>query len=181
MSGAPEAGDLAGRVVDNSARCFEDFSVGQIFRSRVGRTITDVDNAWFTLLTLNTNQLHFNDHYAASTRFGRSLVNSTLTLAIVTGLTVPDTSENAAANLGWEAIKLTKPVFVGDTLWAETEVLHTRESRSDPNVGIVAVRSRGINQRGESVLEFRRTFMAYKRQAAARLSAFPSPTQDWLV
>jgi itaconyl-CoA hydratase len=162
-------------------RYFEDFEVGQVFRSRVGRTITAVDNAWFTLLTLNTNQLHFNDHYAASTRFGKSLVNSTLTLAIVTGLTVPDTSENAAANLGWESVRLTKPVFVGDTLWAESEVLATRESRSDPQVGIVSVRSRGINQRRESVLEFRRTIMIYKRAAGEQIDAFPATSAEWSV
>src|ERR671937_1857080 len=146
-------------------RFFEDFDVGDVFRSRLGRTITDVDNIWFTCLTLNTNQVHFNVPYAERTQFGKPLVNSTFTLALITGMTVPDTSENAAANLAWTDIRLPKPVFVGDTLWAESEILQLRESQSNPNVGIVTMRCRGINQRSEVVIEFRRTFMLYKRGA----------------
>jgi acyl dehydratase len=160
-------------------RFFEDFAVGDVFRSRLGRTITDADNVWFTCLTMNTNQIHFNDEHAKRTQFGRPLVNSTLTLALVTGLTVPDTSENAAANLAWDAITLPAPVFVGDTLWAESEILEVRESRSRPDVGIVTMRCRGVNQRVEVVIEFRRTFMIYRRSAEAARPLFPKVTGDW--
>jgi acyl dehydratase len=162
-------------------RFFEDFEVGDVFRSRLGRTITETDNAWFTMLTLNTNQMHFNEPYAARTRFKRQLVNSTFTLALITGMSVPDTSENATANLAWTDIKLPAPVFVGDTLWAESEVLQTRASSSQPTVGIVAVRSRGVNQRGEVVIEFRRTFMVYRREAPEARPLFPEPASDWTV
>lgn len=162
-------------------RFYEDFDVGDVFTSRIGRTITDVDNIWFTCLTMNTNPLHFDAHYAGRTRWGKLLVNSTLTLAIVTGLTVPDTSEHAAANLAWTDIKLPNPVFAGDTIWAESEILEKRESRSDPHVGIVSMRSRGINQRREVVCEFRRTFMVYKRTAPEAEPSFPSTDTEWGV
>lgn len=162
-------------------RFYEDFEVGDVFRSRLGRTVTRVDNQWFTLLTLNTNQVHFNEAFAAGTRFGQPLVNSTFTLALVTGLSVPDTSENATANLSWTDIALPKPVYEGDTLWAETEVLETRASRSRSNVGIVGVRTRGINQRGEVVIEFRRTFMIYRSDAAEAVDTFPQTAAEWTV
>src|SRR5215217_1997928 len=112
-----------------------------------------------------TMRVHLSAEFAAGTRFGRILVNSCLTLSLVVGLSVPDTSENATANLSWEGISLPNPVFVGDTLWAESEVLERRESRSRPTVGIVGVRTRGINQRREVVCEYRRSFMVYKRDA----------------
>jgi acyl dehydratase len=162
-------------------RFFEDFDVGDLFRSRLGRTITETENAWFTCLTLNTNQMHFNTPYAERTRFGKQLVNSTFTLALVTGLTVPDTSENATANLAWTDVKLPNPVFVGDTLWAETEIVDLRESQSHPNAGIVSIRCRGINQRREVVIEFKRTFMVYKRDAAEADSGFPGTDTGWTV
>jgi itaconyl-CoA hydratase len=162
-------------------RFYEDFEVGDVFRSRVGRTVTQVDNQWFTLLTLNTNQAHFNSVFAEGTRFGRPLVNSTFTLALVTGLSVPDTSENATANLAWTDIKLPNPVYEGDTLWSETEVLECRESQSRPTVGIVGVRTRGINQRREVVIEFRRTFMVYRRGAPEVHDTFPYTDTDWTV
>jgi acyl dehydratase len=162
-------------------RFYEDLDVGDVFRSRLGRTVTETDNVWFTCLTLNTNQIHFNNAYAERTQFGRPLVDSTFTLALVTGLTVPDVSENAAANLGWTDVRLPAPVYAGDTIWAETEVLETRESRSNPDVGIVTVRSRGVNQRGEVVIEFKRTFMLYKRGAAAAAPSFPSVDTAWTV
>jgi acyl dehydratase len=162
-------------------RFFEDFAVGDVFRSRLGRTVTETDNVWFTCLTLNTNQLHFNNHYAERTIYGRPLVNSTLTLALVTGLTVPDTSENAAANLGWDEVRLPAPVFVGDTLWAESEILELRESASRPEVGIVTMRCRGINQDGVVVVEFRRTFMAHGRDAEPAAPLFPTPRSEWTV
>ena len=166
---------------DWRGRFYEDFAVGDVFRSRLGRTVTDTDNIWFTCLTLNTNQIHFNVPYAERTQFGKPLVNSAFTLALITGMTVPDTSENAAANLAWTDITLPKPVFVGDTLWAESEILDLRESRSNPSVGIVSMRCRGINQRREVVIEFKRTFMVYKRAAPEAASAYPGTDTDWSV
>jgi itaconyl-CoA hydratase len=162
-----------------AAPVFEDFAVGDVLRSRLGRTITDADNVWFTALTHNTNQVHFNAAFAERTRFGRPLVNSCLTLALVTGLSVPDTSENGTANLAWTDISLPHPVFAGDTLWAESEVLDLRESRTNPHVGIVGIRTRGINQRGETVIEFRRTFMSYRRDAPEMQDRFPEPLTGW--
>jgi len=162
-------------------RFYEDFDVGDVFRSRFGRTITETDNVWFTCLTMNTNQVHFNVPHAKRTQFERPLVNSTFTLALVTGMTVPDTSENGTANLSWTDIKLPRPVFAGDTLWAESEITDKRESRTKPNVGIVSMRSRGINQRGEVVIEFKRTFMVYKRDAPEAADAFPATDDDWTV
>jgi len=162
-------------------RFYEDFEVGDVFRSRFGRTITRTDNIWFTCLTMNTNPMHFSEPFAAGTRFGQPLVNSAFTLALVTGLTVPDTSENAAANLAWTDIKLPLPVFEGDTLWAESEILDRRESGSNPSVGIVSMRCRGVNQRHEVVIEFKRTFMAYKRGAPEVKDTFPRTEAPWTV
>jgi itaconyl-CoA hydratase len=162
-------------------RFYEDFDVGDVFRSRFGRTVTEYDNLLFTCLTMNTNSIHFDAPYAQRTQFGQILVNSTFTLALITGMTVPDTSENAAANLEWTDIKLPKPVFIGDTLWAESEILDRRESRSNPEVGIVTMRCRGVNQRREVVIEFRRTFMLYKRSAAQVGGRFPETDTDWSV
>jgi itaconyl-CoA hydratase len=162
-------------------RYYEDFDVGDVFRSRFGRTLTETENIWFTCLTLNTNQVHFNVPFAERTRFGRPLVNSTFTLAVVTGMTVPDTSENAAANLSWTDIKLPNPVFAGDTLWAESEITELRESASNPSVGIVTMRCRGLNQRREVVIEFKRTFMVYKRDAPEVEDTFPGTDDDWTV
>ena len=162
-------------------RFFEDFDVGDVFRSRLGRTISETDNTWFTNLTLNTNQVHFNAPYAEATRFGQILVNSCFTLSLVAGLTVPDTSENAVANLGWTDIRLPKPVFVGDTLWAESEIVELRPSESRPTVGIVSMRCRGINQRGEVVIEYLRTFMVLRRNAPEARSSFPATDTPWGV
>jgi len=162
-------------------RFLEDFTVGDVYRSRLGRTLEAVDNTWFTLLTMNTNQMHFNAQYAARTEFGQPLVVSTLTLAIVVGLSVADTSENAAANLGWDNIKLPKPVYAGDTIWAESEVLSVRESKSRPSCGIVGIRTRGINQRGEVVIEFTRSFLCFKRDAPEIVDAFPVTEENWTV
>ena len=162
-------------------RFYEDFDVGDVFRSRFGRTITETENIWFTCLTMNTNQVHFNVPFAERTRFGKPLVNSTFTLALVTGMTVPDTSENATANLSWTDIKLPSPVFAGDTLWAESEITNLRESGSNPSVGIVTMRCRGVNQRREVVIEFQRTFMVYKRDAAEVENAFPGTDAAWTV
>ena len=162
-------------------RFFEDFTVGDVFKSRLGRTVTQTDNIYFTLLTLNTNQMHFNTPYTEGTRFGKPLVNSAFTLALVTGMSVPDTSENATANLSWTDIKLPNPVFEGDTLWSESEILELRESKSSPNVGIVSMRTRGINQRREVVIEFKRTFMVYKRDAQEVKDMYPGTDTEWTV
>jgi itaconyl-CoA hydratase len=162
-------------------RFYEDFEVGDVYQSRLGRTVTQTDNIWFTCLTLNTNQVHFNSVLAEKGLYGKPLVNSAFTLALITGMTVPDTSENAAANLAWTDIKLPHPVFEGDTLWAESEILDKRESSSRPTMGIVSMRSRGINQRREVVIEFKRTFLVYKRNAPEIQPAFPGTDDDWTV
>ncbi len=162
-------------------RFYDDLDVGDVFRSRFGRTVTETDNLLFTCLTMNTNQIHFNAPYAEGTRHGRIVVNSTFTLALITGMSVPDTSEHTPANLAWTDIKLPNPVFVGDTLWAESEILEKRESRSKPNLGIVSMRCRGINQRAEVVIEYRRTFMLYTRDAPESAPTFPEAKTDWTV
>jgi len=145
------------------SRYFEDFEVGAVYEHKLGRTVTTADNMWFTQLTMNTNPIHVDHHYASKTEFKRPLVNSCLTLALVTGLSVPDVSENALANLGWESVRLPAPVFEGDTIYARSEVLEARTSRSRPNVGIVRVRTTGLNQDGVAVIEFERTVMVYRR------------------
>lgn len=157
----------------STGRYFEDFRVGDVYRNPLGRTITDVDNAWFTLLTMNTNPMHFDVEYAKRSEFGKLLVNSGLTVAILLGLTVADVSQHGVANLGWREIRLLKPVFAGDTLYAESRVLEARESSSRPHAGIVTVRSRGINQRGEVCLSWIRSVMVLKRAAAEDEWTFP--------
>ena len=148
-----------------TGRVFEDFTVGDVYEHRPGRTITETDNVWFTLLTNNTHQVHFNVDYASRTEFKQPLVVSTLTLAIVTGLSVGDVSQNSVANLGWDKVRLPSPVFIGDTLYAESEVLEARPSKSRPSNGVVRVRTRGFNQRGETVIEYERTVLVYRRGA----------------
>ena len=141
-----------------TGRVYEDFEVGDVYPHPLGRTVLAADNIWFTLLTQNTNPIHFDAAYAAKTEFGKPLVDSTFTLALVTGLSVVDVSEHAV-NLGWREVRLPAPVFAGDTVRAETEVLEKRESRSRPGQGIVTVWTRGLNQRDEVVIEFERTIM----------------------
>jgi itaconyl-CoA hydratase len=140
------------------SRAYEDMQVGDVYRSRFGRTVLEADNVWFTLLTMNTNPIHFDAEYAAATPWERPLVDSTFTLALVTGLSVAGVSERAV-NLGWQDVRLPAPVYAGDTIRAETEVLAKRESQSRPGQGIVTVRTRGLNQRDEVVIEFERTIM----------------------
>src|SRR5690349_23405894 len=127
----------------SAGRYFEDFTVGDVYEHRPGRTISEADNTWFTLLTMNQHPLHFDAAYAAKSEFGARLVNSCLTLSIVVGMSVSDVSQKAIANLGWTDIKLTAPVFIGDTIYAETEVLSKRESASRPTQGLVEVRTTG--------------------------------------
>ena len=155
-------------------RFFEDFRAGDIYRCRYGRTVTEADNIQFTLLTNNTNQIHFNRDYGERSEFGSTLVNSVLTLAIVTGMGVADVSEHGFA-LGWDKIELPNPVLPGDTLYSETEVLQTRESRSRATQGVVEIETRGYNQRGELVIRFERSVMVYKRAHAPGLDIFPEP------
>ena len=160
-------------------RFYEDFEVGDVYRHPLGRTITETDNIWFTLLTMNTNSVHFDARYAAQSEFGKPLVASTLTVAIVAGQSVIDTSQLAFANLGWDEIRLTHPVFVGDTLYAESQVLELRESQSRPHGGIVTIRTRGLNQDGVQVVAWKRTFFVYRRGADGARSPFPEPREPW--
>ncbi|GIF98712.1 MaoC family dehydratase [Catellatospora citrea] len=154
-------------------RYFEDFTVGDVYQHPLGRTISEADNTWFTLLTMNTNQNHFNEHFAGRAPYGRLIVNSGLSVAIVLGLSVSDMSQNALMNLGWDAIRLTHPVFVGDTLYAESLVTALRESGSRPYAGIVTCRTRGLNQDGDEVMSWTRTVMVYKRDAPHDKDLFP--------
>lgn len=144
-------------------RYFEDFEVGHIYQHRPGRTISEVDNTWFTLLTMNTHPLHFDAEYAKASEFGKLLVNSAFTVSLVVGMSVSDVSQKAIANLGWKDIKLPAPVFVGDTLYAESEVLGKRESKSRPTAGIVTVRTWGKKSDGTVVCEFERNMLIPKR------------------
>jgi len=157
-------------------RYLEDFEVGDVYRVRYGRTVTEADNIWFTLLTCNTNQIHFNRDYGERTSFGQCLINSALTLAIVAGMGVADISENGFA-LGWDEITLPNPLYAGDTLYSESEVLEKRESRSRPEQGIIKVRTRGYNQHGQIVIEYRRSVMVWKRAHAPAVALFPEPQQ----
>jgi itaconyl-CoA hydratase len=143
-------------------RCYEDFEVGMLIRHPLGRTITSTDNIWFTLLTMNTNPIHLDAHYSSQTEFGKPLVNSTFTLAVVTGLSVADVSQYAV-NLGWDEVRMPAPVFEGDTIYAQTEVLSKRESKSRPHMGLVEVKSTGFNQDGTVVMMYRRIILVYKR------------------
>ncbi len=143
-------------------RFFEDFSVGDVFEHRLGRTVLAADNVWFTLLTVNPNPIHFDAHYASQTEWGQPLVDSTFTLALVTGLSVADISQNAV-NLGWDEVRLPAPVFEGDTIYAQSEVLHLRASKSRPHQGIVTVKTVGFNQDGVVVIEYKRTLLVYRR------------------
>jgi itaconyl-CoA hydratase len=145
-------------MISGVSRTYGELDVGAVYRSRHGRTVLEADNVWFTLLTLNTNPIHFDAEYAATTEWGRPLVDSTFTLALVTGLSVEDVSERGI-NLGWDEVRLLKPVFPGDTIRAETEVLSKRTSQSRPGFGIVRVRTRGFNQREEIVIAFERAIM----------------------
>jgi acyl dehydratase len=153
-------------------RFFEDFEVGDIYRCRYGRTVTEADNIQFTLLTNNTNQIHFNRDYGARTQWGQCLVNSALTLSIVAGMGVADLSENGFA-LGWDEIVLPNPVFAGDTLYSESEVVEVRESKSRPGQGIVKVETRGYKQDGALVIRYRRSVMVWKRAHAPSAALFP--------
>ena len=151
------------RYRETSGLYYEDFEVGDVFEHRPGRTITDVDNIWMTLLTMNVQPVHFDAAYAAKTEWKKMLVDSTFTLALLTGMSVRTVSAKVVANLGWDKVKATHPVFAGDTLYAESTVLSKRESNSRPTQGIVTVSTRGVNQAGKEVMTFERTMLIYKR------------------
>src|ERR1700729_3099516 len=144
-------------------RYFEDFTEGDVYRHPLGRTITATDNSWLTLLTQNTAPLHFDAYYASQTSWGRPLVDSTLTLALVTGQSVTDVSQHVFANLGWDEVRLPAPVFEGDTIYSQSTVLLARPSKSHPDAGIVKVRTIGYNQAGTVVISFIRTVMVFRR------------------
>ena len=151
------------RYRESFGRHLEDFKVGDVYEHRPGRTISESDNTWFTLLTMNKHPLHFDAAYAAKTEFGRPLVNSCLTLSIVTGMSVSDLSQKAIANLGWDKVRLAAPVFAGDTLYAESEVLEVRESKSRPTQGVVTVRTTGKKADGTTVMTYERSFLVPRR------------------
>ncbi len=151
------------RIRASHGRSYEDFVVGDIYEHRPGRTVSEADNTWFTLLTMNNHPAHFDHAYAAKTEFGKPLVNSCLTLSIVVGMSVDDVSYRAIGNLGWDKIKLTAPVFAGDTLYAESEVRSKRESKSRPTQGLVTVRTRGLKADGTEFMSFERTVLVPKR------------------
>ncbi len=151
------------RYRESYGRYLEDFKVGDVYEHRPGRTISESDNTWFTLITMNQHPLHFDAAYAAKSEWKKPLVNSALTLSIVAGMSVSDVSQKAIANLGWDKIKLTAPVFVGDTIYAESEVLDVRESKSRPTQGIVTVKTTGKRADGEVFMTYERTVLVPKR------------------
>ena len=160
-----------------SGRFFEDFEVGDVYQHPLGRTVIAADNIWFTLLTQNTNPIHFDRVYAAGTEYGKPLVDSTFTLALVTGQSVMDISQNALANLGWDEVRLPNPLFEGDTVYSRSEVLEKRESKSRPNVGIVRFKTTGYKQDGTIVIEFKRTVMVYRQGHAPQQPPAPKPSE----
>ncbi len=151
------------RYRESYGRYLEDFAVGDIYEHRPGRTITETDNHWFTLLTMNQHPLHFDSEYAKHSEFGKPLVNSCLTLAIVAGMSVSDVSQKTIANLGWDKVRMTAPVFHGDTIYAESEVLAIRESKSRPKQGIVTIKTVGKKADGVEFMSFERTMLIPKR------------------
>jgi acyl dehydratase len=161
---AKHEGAAGPRKPASCGRYYEHFSVGDVYPHWPGRTISETDNTWFTLLTMNTHPLHFDAAYAARSEFGRPLVNSCLTLSMVVGMSVRDLSQNAVANLGWDKIKLTAPVFVGDTIYAQSEVLDKRESKSRPNQGIVTVLTTGRKADDTQFMNFERAFLVPKSE-----------------
>jgi len=151
------------RYRERFGRYFEEFEVGDIYEHRPARTITQTDNVWFTLLTMNTHPMHFDEEYAKASEFGKCIVCSPFTVALMVGMSVTDVSQKAIANLGWSDIKLTHPLYAGDTLSAESEVLNKRASKSRPSAGLVTVATRGFNQDGTLVCSFERTMLVAKQ------------------
>ena len=157
-------GSAGTRVVPGwSGRLLEDFTVGDVYYHPFGKTVTEADNQWFTLLTQNVAKTHVDANFAAQTEFGKPLVNSTFILALVTGQSTIDLSMNVFANLGWDQVRMPHPVYEGDTIYSRSKVLNIRESGSRPNLGLVTVATEGFNQNGAIVISYRRTFMVYKQ------------------
>ena len=154
---------ISERYAAMGGRYYDDFTIGDNYPHLPGRTVSQQDNSWFTLLTMNTHPLHFDEEYAATTEFGNPLIASPLTVAIIVGMSVADVSAKAIANLGWKEIRLTHPVFPGDTLYASTEVLDKRESKSRPTAGVVSVLTRGFNQHDVEVCVFERQILVPKK------------------
>ncbi|MDN3025862.1 MaoC family dehydratase [Streptomyces sp. S.PB5] len=152
-----------GRFREDAGLHYEDYVVGQVFEHRPGRTITATDNIWSSLLSLNQHPLHIDDVYASGTPFKKLLVSSLVTFGIVNGMTVRTISQKAVANLGWDKVRLNAPVFVGDTLYAETTIVAKRPSATRAGEGIVTVHTVGRNQDGVQVIEFDRTLLASLR------------------
>ena len=150
------------RYRESYGRYLEDFNVGDVYEHRPGRSITETDNTWFTLLTMNQHPLHFDREYGKKSEFGQVLVNSCLTISLVTGMSVSDISQKTVANLGWDKVRLTGPVFIGDTIYAESTVLSIRESNSRPNQGIVTVETVGKKQDDSQVISFERSMLIPK-------------------
>ena len=155
-----------GRVRESVGLFYEDFEIGLTVEHRPGRTITEADNVWFTQLTMNPHPLHFDAHFASHTEWKKPLVNSCLTLAMVTGMSVTSTSRNAVSNLGWDKVRLPAPVFVGDTIYAESTVLSKRLSEKRKGQGVVTVETKGLKQDGTVLMTFERTFLVYMRDSA---------------
>lgn len=151
------------RYRESYGRYLEDFREGDIYEHRPGRTITESDNTWFTLLTMNQHPLHFDQAYAEKSEFGRTVVNSGFTLPLVLGMSVSDISQKSIANLGWTDIKLLKPVYVGDTIYSESTVLEVRDSKSRPNQGVVTVETRGVKADGTLFMTFIRSVLIPRR------------------
>ena len=152
-----------GRFREVQGRYFEDFVEGHVYEHRPGRTITDADNVWFTLLTMNTHPAHFDYELSKDTEFKKPLVVSPFTIALMTGMSVSDTSGKAIANLGWDEVRMTHPLFVGDTVYCESEVLTKRESKSRPGQGIVTFKTTARNQDGDVCAHYKRTVLVWKR------------------
>ncbi|MES2532844.1 MAG: MaoC family dehydratase [Pseudomonadota bacterium] len=151
------------RFRESFGRYYEDFNVGDIYEHRPGRTVTQSENIWFTLLTMNTHPMHFDEEYAKASEFGQCIICSPFTVALMVGMSVTDVSQKAVANLGWSDIKMTHPLYAGDTLYAESEVLEKRESASRPGAGIVTVKTAGINQHGKIICTFSRTMLIARK------------------
>lgn len=168
MTSQPHNGEItpppAERVVTGwKGRVFEDFTPGDVYYHPFGKTVTDTDNQWLTLVTQNVAKTHVDHHFARGTEFGKPLMNSTFVLALVVGQSTIDLSMNVFANLGWDEVRMPHPVFDGDTIYSRSKVLSTRASGSRPSMGLVTVASEGFNQDGVIVISFRRTFMIYRR------------------
>lgn len=174
MVGTTDSDSGDRRLVDGwQGRYYEDFTIGDVYKHPFGRTVTETDDVWFTNITMNLNPMHFNESYAGETEFGERLVNGTFIIALAVGMSVIDISMNATANLGYDDIRHHAPVFHGDTIFAESEVLEKRESESRDHVGIITTELRAYNQNDELVLSLKRTPMVLKREYVDPTAAQP--------